>query len=145
MIRLIPFPLLLCLLTTTSIMAGESPPVERILKTQANAWNDGDIDTFMKYYWNSPNLTFSSGGKTTRGWQQTLKNYKKRYPNKVVMGKLRFSDLEITPLGKDAALVLGQWHLTRKMGNVSGAFSLIFRRIDGNWVIVHDHTSRLED
>jgi beta-aspartyl-peptidase (threonine type) len=115
-----------------------------ILDVQAAAWNRGDIDGFMEHYWKSEDLTFSSGGKTTRGWQTTRDNYKLRYPTRERMGKLTFDQLEVFPLGDNAALLLGHWHLDRT-GPVGGNFSLVFRRIDGAWVIVHDHTSLKRD
>ena len=117
--------------------------IRAVLQAQKEAWNAGDIDQFMEYYWKSDALTFSSGGKTTRGWQGTLKNYKKRYPTRDEMGKLDFNGLEVINLGDDAALVLGQWRLARKSDKLEGNFSLVFRRIDRNWIIIHDHTSCL--
>ncbi len=115
--------------------------LESILSEQAAAWNRGDIDGFMQHYWKSEDLTFSSGGHTTRGWQTTKDNYKLRYPTRERMGHLTFDGLEVFPLGDSAALMLGRWHLDRN-GPVGGNFSLVFRKIDGAWVIVHDHTSR---
>lgn len=118
-----------------------SDKLEGILAQQAAAWNRGDIDAFMEHYWKSDQLAFSSGGHTTRGWQLTKDNYKRRYPTRERMGQLTFDSLEVTPLGDAAALMLGRWHLDRNPAPVGGNFSLIFRRIDGRWVIVHDHTS----
>jgi ketosteroid isomerase-like protein len=115
--------------------------LEGILSEQAAAWNRGDIDGFMQHYWKSEDLTFSSGGHTTRGWQTTKDGYKLRYPTRERMGHLTFDGLEVFPLGDSAALLLGHWHLDRD-GPVGGNFSLVFRKIDGAWVIVHDHTSR---
>jgi ketosteroid isomerase-like protein len=116
--------------------------IEAILAAQAEAWNHGDVEAFMKYYWNSDDLTFSSAGETTRGWMSTKENYRRRYPTRGQMGQLRFSQLEITSLGDSAALVLGRWRLAREMSPVAGSFSLVFRKIDGQWLIIHDHTSR---
>ena len=118
--------------------------VEQVLLTQQQTWNDGNIDRFMDHYWKSDNLTFSSGGQTTRGWDETLKRYRDRYPTPEKMGKLKFDNLEVTPLGNSAALVLGQWHLERETEPLNGNFSLVVRKIDDRWLIVHDHTSRSE-
>jgi beta-aspartyl-peptidase (threonine type) len=115
--------------------------IEQVLRVQADAWNRGDIGAFMEHYWKSDELTFSSGGQTTRGWQATKDGYLKRYPTREQMGKLTFSQLEIKPLGADAALVLGRWQLEREMP-VGGNFSLVLRRMEGRWLIIHDHTSR---
>jgi len=112
--------------------------IEAVLSRQAEAWNRGDIDGFMEHYWKSNELTFSSGGQTTRGWKSTKENYQRRYPTREKMGRLTFSELEITPL------VLGRWRLARDEAPVGGNFSLVCRKIDGKWVIVHDHTSKGE-
>jgi ketosteroid isomerase-like protein len=117
--------------------------VEFILRAQQEAWNRGDLDAFMEHYLKSESLTFSAGGKTTRGWTETLKRYRERYPTPEKMGRLEFSGLEITPLGDSAALVLGQWRVHRESEPVSGNFSLVVRKVDDRWLIVHDHTSRL--
>ncbi|MFQ5414310.1 MAG: YybH family protein [Phycisphaerae bacterium] len=122
---------------------GPSPrsAIRTLLDRQAASWNGGDIHAFMQAYHRSPDLTFSSGGTVTRGWAPTLANYRRRYPTREAMGHLTFSDLEITLLGPDAALVLGRWHLDRDEP-VGGAFSLVLRRTAGAWRIIHDHTSR---
>jgi ketosteroid isomerase-like protein len=116
--------------------------VESVLRTQEEAWNHGDLDAFMQHYWKSEELTFSSGGETTRGWTETLNGYRQRYPTPEKMGRVKFSGLEITPLGDSAALVLGQWSLERESEPLSGNFSLVVRKIADRWVVIHDHTSR---
>jgi len=125
----------------TSMNDDTSQAIKAILFEQAEAWNRGNLDKFMEYYWNSDNLTFSSSGKTTRGWQTTKDNYKRRYPTRERMGKLSFAELEVVHLNNKAALVLGRWNLERNPAPISGNFSLVFRQIDDCWLIVHDHTS----
>lgn len=115
--------------------------IRSVLDRQIVAWNRGDIEGFMDAYDRSPELTFSSGGRVTRGWQPTLDGYHKRYPTRKAMGRLTFSDLEITELGPGAALVLGRWNLDRGEP-VGGTFSLVLRRQADRWMIIHDHTSR---
>jgi len=122
-------------------LSARNEPFHDILNAQAEAWNRGDIGGFMQYYWKSDLLTFSSDGHTRSGWAQTKARYEQRYPTPERMGHLEFSDLEVQMLGKDAALVLGRWHLTREPDSVGGNFSLVFELIDGQWTIIHDHTS----
>src|SRR5262245_4385095 len=132
----------LVLLLCTGCTAPPNAATFRIiLERQADAWNRGDIDGFMRDYWQSDELTFSSGGQTQVGWNQTRERYRARYPNRTAMGTLRFRLDRTQSLGNDSALVLGQWDLERAAGPIGGNFSLVFRRIDGRWVIVHDHTS----
>ena len=137
----------LCLLIATTPLVtasedDEAANIKAIMLAQQTAWNAGDLDAFMAAYWKSDELTFSSGGKTIRGWQPTLDRYLKRYPNTSAMGNLRFSDLEVSFLGEDAAFVLGKWQLRREQP-IGGNFTLIWRRIGHQWRIVHDHSSAI--
>ena len=135
-----------CLVTgilgSASLVA--QPPqseVSAVLNMQQEAWNRGDIDTFMNGYWRSDETVFVSGDEVTRGWQKVLDRYKKKYSDRAKMGTLTFSDLEITPLSNDAAVALGAWKLKREQDQPHGRFTLIFRRFSEGWKIVHDHTS----
>jgi ketosteroid isomerase-like protein len=124
-----------------AVAASTNEDIDAVLIEQAAAWNRGDIDGFMSHYWKSDELRFASGGNVTRGWQPTLDRYRKSYPDRAAMGKLEFSDLEVTELGPDAAIIFGRWHLVRASDAPHGLFTLTFRRIDGEWVIIQDHTS----
>lgn len=115
--------------------------IRRVMDAQVAAWNAGDIDGFMRGYWNSTELVFVSSDNVTRGWQPTIDRYKKNYDSRAKMGMLEFSDLQINVLSKDAAVVLGSWALARENDNPKGKFTLIFRKMKDGWVIVHDHTS----
>jgi beta-aspartyl-peptidase (threonine type) len=115
--------------------------IRQVMDAQIAAWNAGDIDAFMRGYWNSPDLVFVSGDTVTKGWQPTIDRYKKRYDSRAKMGTLTFSDLEIEVLSKDAAKILGSWSIAREADNPKGKFTLIFRRFKDGWRIVHDHTS----
>ena len=115
--------------------------VRAVLDAQVAAWNRGDIEAFMDGYWRSPQTSFVSGDHVTRGWQTVLDHYKKSYDSREKMGTLAFSELEITPLGKDAANALGRWQLTRAKDTPHGYFTLLFRRTPQGWRIVQDHTS----
>ena len=114
--------------------------IRAVMDKQAADWNRGDIPAFMEGYWKSDKLVFV-GAQVTRGWQPTLDRYKRSYPNKAAMGTLTFSDLEITVVSKDAAVVLGSWSLQREKDNPGGKFTLIFRKFKEGWRIIHDHTS----
>ena len=118
-----------------------SAEIRRVMNEQTEAWNRGDIEGFMRGYWNSPELKFVSGANVTKGWQPTLDRYKKNYDSKAKMGVLTFSDLEITILSKDSAVVLGSWKLQREKDDPGGKFTLIFRKFKDGWRIIHDHTS----
>jgi hypothetical protein len=112
--------------------------IKSILDEQRKAWSLNDIDAFMDGYWKSDSLKFYGGNGLTRGWEPTLANYKKRYPSKAETGNLNFIIDDITRISDDAYWVMGQYHLTREVGNAHGTFLIIFKRIDGQWKIVAD-------
>src|SRR5437016_6927440 len=115
--------------------------IREVLDEQASAWNRGDLEGYMDGYDRSPNTEFVSGDRINRGWQAVLDRYKKSYDSREKMGGLTFSELEITVLSKDAALVLGRWRLKRANDEPHGTFSLLFRKTKAGWRIVHDHSS----
>ncbi len=115
--------------------------VRAVLEAQRDAWNRGDVEGYMDGYARSEDTVFVSGDNVTRGWQIVLERYKKNYNSREKMGTLTFSDLEITPVGNDAAIVLGRWHLQRTKDEPHGRFTLILRRTKQGWKIIHDHTS----
>jgi beta-aspartyl-peptidase (threonine type) len=115
--------------------------IRAVLDAQRDAWNRGDIEGYMDGYERSEETVFVSGDNLTRGWQTVLERYKKNYNTREKMGTLTFSDLDVTLLGKDAAVVLGRWHLQRANDEPHGRFTLVFRRTKQGWKIIHDHTS----
>ncbi len=123
--------------------AAAEPTAEicEILHAQQRAWNRGDIDGFMSGYARSRSTIFVSEDTVTRGWQTVRNRYQKKYSDREKMGTLTFSDLEITPLGPSAAIVIGRWQLKRKIDKPHGRFTLVFRHLTEGWRIVHDHTS----
>lgn len=118
--------------------------VVAVMAAQLEAWNAGDIGGFMAGYWEDEAVRFASGGEATTGWLATLKRYRERYPDPAAMGFLSFEDIDVTVLAPDAAVVFGAWALDCETDPVSGLFTLVFRKKEGRWVIVHDHTSAAE-
>ncbi len=151
--RLVPFIGLILSFSIAADVAGQPArksasrnariiaAVRAVLDAQRDAWNRGDVDGYMDGYARSKDTVFVSGDNVTRGWQTVLDRYKKNYNSRAKMGTLTFSDLEITPVGNDAAIVLGRWQLQRATDEPHGRFTLIFRRTRQGWKIVHDHTS----
>lgn len=112
-----------------------------LLQRQSQDWNRGDIDAFMVGYWNNDSLMFIGSSGPTYGYQKTLENYKKSYGDTAKMGKLAFDILHVKRLSPEYYFVVGKWFLKRSVGDVGGHFNLLFRKIDGRWVIVADHSS----
>jgi hypothetical protein len=137
--------ILLLLITLSSFaisfsQSADEVAIRKVLAIQESAWNSGNIDNFMKGYWMNDSLMFI-GKLVTYGWQKTLDSYKKSYPDTAAMGKLTFNLLEFKRLSPVYYFVVGQWHLQRSIGDVGGYFTLLFRKINGQWLIVVDHSS----
>lgn len=130
------------LLTARSFaQSNDEAAIRQILADQTTAWNKGNLDDFMKGYWKSDSLTFIGQSGITYGYTATLDNYKKHYDTPDKMGELSFTLLKLERLSPDYYFVVGKWHLKRKAGDVGGVYTLLFRRIDGRWVVVADHSS----
>lgn len=115
--------------------------IKKILADQTDAWNRGDLNGFMYGYWENDSLQFIGKSGVTYGWENTLKNYQKGYPDTAAMGKLTSTLLQVKKLSKGYYHITGKWLLTRKAGNLSGHYTLLFRKINDSWVIVSDHSS----
>lgn len=129
---------MICSLPTFS--QNEVARVLENMNAQEKAWNEGNIEAFMKHYWNNDSLKFIGKSGITYGWQKTLDNYKKSYPTKADMGLLTFSIKEATLLSPESIYLIGQWQL-KKDKPAGGYFTLLWKKIKGDWVIVADHTS----
>lgn len=115
--------------------------IRNILAQQTTAWNAGDVEKFMDGYWRNDSLMFIGRSGPTYGWNNTLNNYKKNYPDTVAMGKLDFKLLSVKRLSPFYFSIVGKWHLKRSAGDEGGSFTLLFKKIKNKWVIIQDHSS----
>lgn len=115
--------------------------VLQALEKQRSDWNSGNIEAYMQGYLKSDSLLFVGKSGPTYGWQKTLDNYKKGYPDKSAMGFLTFGIKKVEFLNKDIAFVLGSWHLKREKDEPKGYFTLLLRKIGGVWKVIVDHSS----
>ena len=136
------------LLVASFILSGLLPAqstaekeIRKVLSDQDIAWNRGDIEGFMQTYWKSDSLMFIGKSGITYGWQKTLDNYKKSYPDTASMGKLHFDLVEFKKLSGSNYFVVGKWFLIRSIGNINGVFTLLLKKLNNRWVIIADHSS----
>jgi ketosteroid isomerase-like protein len=115
--------------------------IRKVLDNHIKAWNKGDIEDFMQGYWKNDSLMFIGKNGINWGWQKTLENYKKRYPDVTAMGKLSFDIILIKELSPEYYYVVGKWMLNRSIGDLNGHYNLLFRKINGIWLIIADHSS----
>lgn len=105
------------------------------------AWNNGNLDEFMKAYWKSDSLVFVGYRGATYGYEPTLESYKRGYPDKIAMGTLEYEINDLRAIDNTTALMIGKFYLTREIGDMQGYYTLVWQKIDGAWVIISDHSS----
>ena len=124
---------------------NEINTIKKILSSQQECWNNGDIDGFMQGYWNSEDLVFTSlNHKPAYGWQNTLKRYKESYPTRSSMGELGFEILDLQLISEKNASLKGKWKLIRENDQPNGMFWCDLEKFDSNWVITKDSTISFE-
>ncbi len=133
----------LCMLSCAAQKSIEKDKtaILQVMKEQEKAWSQNDLEGFMQGYWKSDSLKFYGSKGITKGWQQTLDNYKKGYPTKDHSGTLTFEVDDISPIETNSYWVMGRYYLKRKVGDANGNFLIIFKEIDGEWKIVADMSS----
>jgi uncharacterized protein (TIGR02246 family) len=138
-------PSFLLLFLAASFLANaqskEEKDIRALLAAQTTAWNRGDIEGFMQTYWKSDSLMFIGKTGVHWGWQETLENYKKGYPDTTAMGQLSFDIIQVKNLSPEYYYVVGKWMLKRSIGDLSGHYDLLLRKIKGKWYIISDHSS----
>ncbi len=148
-IRLVSLTAMGVLLFSTGVLgsqdsgSGAGKELRQVLSDQQEAWNQGNLNLFMETYWKSERLSYFSGGTVIEGWQGLKERYEKRYRGKgESLGRVTFSEIKVEKLGTEHALIKGRWNLIRDGEDpLGGLFSLVLRRFDEGWKIVHDHTS----
>lgn len=135
------FILVAALPTQLSAQSADETAIRKLLEDQTIAWNNGSIEDFMKGYWQNDSLMFIGKNGVKYGYETTLENYQKNYPDTIARGKLYFDLFQVKKLSKEYYYVIGKWQLIRSIGDLEGHFTLLFRKIKKNWVIVSDHSS----
>ena len=131
----------ICICFVANAQNNDEKIIRDLLEKQTEAWNSGNIEGFMEGYWKNDSLMFIGKSGVTYGWLNTLNNYKRGYPDTAAMGKLAFTFISMKKLSAEYFSVVGKWHLQRSVGDLKGHFTLLLRKINGEWVIVSDHSS----
>lgn len=128
-------------ITNSKAQNNDESAIRQILSRQNSAWNRGDLDSFMIGYWNNDSLLFIGHSGPRYGYETTLNGYKKSYPDTAHMGHFTSTILSMKKLSNEYYFIVGKWELKRSVGDASGYYTLLFRKINGQWVIVADHSS----
>ena len=144
---------LLCLVASLSTACAALSPEDQaafrdcraVLLAQRDAWNQGDVEGFVQGYEQSAELVFAGPGGVEVGFAAVLDGYRRRYPDRAAMGRLDFTELELSRFDAEHVVVRGLWHLDRDAENLSGTFLLMVRRFGRDWRIVLDYTTLDQD
>ena len=139
--KIILFVLIITITISTKAQDKNIIAIKSMLSKQEAAWNTGNLENFMKGYWVNDSLLFIGKSGPKYGYQTTLENYKKGYPDTAHMGKFTSTILSIKRLSLDYYYIVGKWFLKRSVGDATGYYTLLIRKIKGEWVIVADHSS----
>ncbi|MBC7552464.1 MAG: DUF4440 domain-containing protein [Taibaiella sp.] len=115
--------------------------IKTMLTAQVTQWNNGNIDGYMHGYWEDDSLLFIGSKGPRYGYGVTLTRYKEAYPDTAHMGRLTSTITRIQKLSPKYYFVVGKWALKRSVGDVSGSYTLLLRKLKGKWVVVADHSS----
>ena len=126
------------------ISLKDSLGIMNVMSLQQDAWNNGDIDSFMQGYLKSEELVFSGKSGPIYGWENTRKRYYSSYPNTQIMGKLNFTVKKIRLISLNSAYLIGEYYLKKSTEDSYGHFTLLWKKVDDNWLIVSDHTSAVK-
>ncbi|MCB9047498.1 MAG: nuclear transport factor 2 family protein [Chitinophagales bacterium] len=138
---IILFTIIILFQACSNNIGNDVAEITKVMNEQVAAWNNGDITTYMQGYWNNDSLQFIGSKGPKYGYQTTLENYQRSYPDKAAMGELHFSSLQYKRLSNEYYYVTGAWSLTREKDNPHGYFTLLFRKVNDKWVIIADHSS----
>jgi hypothetical protein len=131
----------MCLVILSFAQSEDEQIIRSQMDQQIVSWNKADLEGFMESYWKNDSLLFIGKQGVTLGWKKTLENYKKGYPDTAALGHLFFDILLVKRLSPEYFYVVGKWHLSRTIGNLEGHYTLLFKKINGKWVIIADHSS----
>jgi ketosteroid isomerase-like protein len=111
------------------------------MRRSAAAWNAGDIGGHVAMYSDSATMMVKAG---PRGGREVIRGMLERsfWKDGKPFQQLAFSDLVVTPLGRDYAMMTGAFALSGgDKPPASGRFTLIWQRTASGWRIIHDHSS----
>ncbi|MCX8472503.1 MAG: nuclear transport factor 2 family protein [Sediminibacterium sp.] len=127
--------------TCTLAQKNDLDEIRSILDNQVAAWNRGNLKDFMQGYWSNDSLSFVTSKGLLKGYDKLLNHYQQSYPNREKMGNLNFIILKVEKISPEIALVVGNWDVTTNDNHFNGYFSLVFKKINGKWKIILDHSS----
>jgi ketosteroid isomerase-like protein len=126
-------------------LGSDADQIDRDIGEMLAAFQLGKSDLMHKYY--ADNVTFVSGTYEPPivGWQEYLPLYQRQWAAFQGIQMIRRNTI-VFPHG-DVAWAMYQWEFDAMLNGQSytthGQTTLIFNKVGGNWLIVHNHTSEV--
>lgn len=133
---------------TTSLPAFAMPKgdavqaVKKALEGQISAWNKGDLETAMTFYWNSPEMLWINKNGIEKGYQEVYEMFLQDFRDRSQMGVYSYEPLYLEQVSAKAVYFVFRWKIElegkRLMGGVS---SQVWKNIGERWVVTSEHAS----
>lgn len=117
--------------------------VKGVIAASAAAWNEGNLTAFLNGYEQSSSVRLVSGGDVVTGIAALRKHYQAQVQASGAMGRLSFSDLDVSLTAPEVATVLGRYAHDAGLAKTAGAVTLVMKQVDGRWRIVQE--TRVKD
>jgi len=133
-------------LITEDVLAAKAAQTDKSIreltaKLQSD-WNSGDMDGYLSAYWNSPEFSLMFGNQSLRGWEAVSQMFRGAWSTEEAMGDFTAKDIVLRPVAPDLVISSGAFTHVFPAETVEGSFTQVWKLVDGNWVIAHEHTSR---
>ncbi|WP_242922885.1 YybH family protein [Pontibacter liquoris] len=133
-------------LTTTASFPEPKETSEKeviqALEGQIAAWNAGDLEAAMAFYWNSPDILWINKTGLEKGYQEVLDMFRQDFTDSSHMGQYSYEPLHIEQITPEVVFFVIRWKILlrgkRLMGGVS---SQLWKKPAGRWVITCEHAS----
>lgn len=127
---------------STAELARVRAEIVATLEHGARAWNAGALDDFISDYLPDTATTYVTSRGVLHGTDAIRRAYAPRFAPGAVRDSLHFEGLQVDVLAPDLVNAIAFYVLVRGDSITSrGPTSLVMRRTNGRWRIVHDHSS----
>jgi len=141
--------LLTCVLVilSQSSFAGENESeIIQIIQDIKYGWENGDGTPFRRNYLDFKDSRYIESGGQNEGLDDLVKNHVEPEKDALEFLSLEFSDIEVhfeTDFAWAVAntRVKGKVRESQKIFDKAGFQTFLFRKVEGNWKVVHTHSS----
>jgi len=132
---------ILMILASCANPAADESAIIASMESSRDSWNRGDLEGFVHNYWQTDSTQFIGKSGITYGYNSVLGRYKKGYPDRATQGTLDYQFIHLERISSKVYYQVGKYTLYRESDTLSGHFTLLWRKIEGQWRIVSDHSS----